>query len=201
MVSIDDSGSETKCWLNYPNEIDQLATEARSSAWKRRIAVLLMGKVGLRASGVLTAKPEGLTYNDEGGFWQLEVKGKNTKENGEGKATRQAYVPDSVHQELDNYAKERDISPSKPFIGASVDSVRRWIREAREPLAESFDDNWAEVSSHDLRRSWANYHLVEEEVNPRVMMDIGGWSSYAALEPYLHKPSSEKIAEEMGGII
>ena len=47
--SIDDSGSQTKVWLDYPEDIDLLASEARKGGWKRRIAVLLMGKVGLRA--------------------------------------------------------------------------------------------------------------------------------------------------------
>ena len=153
-----------------------------------------MGKVGLRASGVTTAKPNGLTYNEDGDYWKLEVKGKNTK--GGEKATRDAYVPAEVKRELENYAKERDIAPSEPYVDASVDSVRRWVREARERLTDD-SDRWQHVSSHDLRRSWATHHLVEKEVNPRVMMEIGGWSSYNAMEPYLTKPSDSKIGEQM----
>ena len=198
-MQIDDSRSDTKVWLSFPDEVDQLARKAREVDWKRRIAVLLMGKVGLRASGVPTAKPQGLTYNDEGDYWQLTVKGKNTK--GGDKATRDAFVPDEVKRELTNYAKERDISPSEPFVDVSTDSVRRWVREAATELAESTgEERWNDVSSHDLRRSWANHHLVEEEVNPRVMMSIGGWSSYNAIEPYLTKPSSSKIGSEMNGL-
>lgn len=121
-MQIDDSDNETKCWLTYPDEIDVLARQAREAGWTRRIAILLMGKVGLRASGVHTAKPQGLAYNEEGDFWQLTVKGKNTK--GGEKATRDAYVPEGVKRELENYAKERDISPSEPYVDASVDSIR-----------------------------------------------------------------------------
>jgi dipeptidase len=117
MVRIDDSGNDVKCWLTYPDEIETLAREAREDDWERRIAVLLMGKIGLRASGVPTARPQGLTYNDEGDYWQLEVKGKNTK-TGE-KATRDAYVPTEVKRELENYAKERDITPSDPYVDVS----------------------------------------------------------------------------------
>jgi integrase len=200
MPEIDDSGSEVKCWLKFPDEVDQLAEQARESGWEREIAIRLMGQVGLRASGVLTAKPEGLNKNEDGEFYQLTVKGKNTKENGDGKATRQAYVPDEMERRLRDYARAEDISPSEPYVDVSVDSIRRWVYEAREPLAEEFDDDWQHVSSHDLRRTWANYHLVEEEVSARVMMDIGGWSSYNAIEPYLHRPSSGKIGEEMNGI-
>ncbi|WP_312912326.1 site-specific integrase [Natronosalvus caseinilyticus] len=197
-MQIDDSGRETKCWLEYPNEIDQLADAAREAGWKRRIAILLMGKVGLRASGVLTANPKGLSYNDNGEYWSLTVRGKNTKDT-DGKATRDAYVPTGVKRELENYAKERDIAPSEPYVDVSVDSVRRWVREAAEELTEE-SERWGDVSSHDLRRSWATYHLVEQEVSPRVMMEIGGWDSYNAIEPYLAKPTPSKIGDELNSI-
>ena len=198
-MQIDDSGSDTKVWLSFPDEVDQLARKAREVDWKRRIAILLMGKVGLRASGVPTAKPQGLTYNDEGEYWQLTVKGKNTK--GGDKATRDAFVPDEVKRELMNYAKERDISPSEPFVDVSTDSVRRWVREAATELTEGTEnERWSHVSSHDLRRSWSTHHLVEKDVGVRVMMEIGGWSSYAAIEPYLAKPTPSKIGAEMNEI-
>lgn len=194
MVRIGDSGDETKCWLDFPDEVEQLADEAREGGWERRIAILLMGKVGLRASGVPTAKPQGLDRNDDGDYWELAVRSKNTK--GGSKATRDAYVPDGVKRELTNFAKERDISPSEPYVDASVDSIRRWVREAREELtAES--DRWQWVSSHDLRRSWATHHLVEEDVSVRVMMEIGGWSDYQSIEPYLTKPTPSKIGDEL----
>ena len=195
--SIDDSGSQVKVWLDYPEDIDDLADEAREGGWQRRIAALLMGKVGLRASGVPSAKPAGLSYNDDGDFWELTVRGKNTK--GGEKTTRQAYVPTDVKRELDNYAKERDIRPSQAYVDVSVDSIRRWIREAAGDLTDS-DERWQYVSSHDLRRAWANHHLVEQEVSVRVMMAIGGWSSYDAIEPYLTQPSSEKIGAELNGL-
>ena len=77
-MQIDDSEKETKVWLSYPDDVEMLADQAHESDWTRRIAILLMGKVGLRASGVPTAKPEGLIYNEKGDYWQLTVKGKNT---------------------------------------------------------------------------------------------------------------------------
>lgn len=194
MVRINDSGDETKCWLDYPDEVEQLADEAREDGWKRRIAVLLMGRVGLRASGVPTAKPQGLKRNDEGDYYQLAVRGKNTK--GGSKATRDAFVPSGVKRELTNFAKERDISPSDSYVDVSVDSIRRWVREARAGLTDR-SERWQGVSSHDLRRSWATHHLVEEEVSVRVMMEIGGWSDYKSIEPYLTKPTPSKIGDEL----
>ncbi|MFC7233545.1 hypothetical protein ACFQMM_23205 [Saliphagus sp. GCM10025308] len=70
--------------------------------------------------------------------------------------------------------------------------------EASANLAdETGNVRWRHVSSHDLRRSWASHYLVDKQVAVRVMMEIGGWSSYDAIEPYLRKPSPEVIGEEM----
>lgn len=33
-------------------------------------------------------------------------------------------------------------------------------------------------------------------MNPRVVMEIGGWDDYQSLEPYLNKPSPETIVGE-----
>lgn len=199
MVRIDDSQDKTKCWLDYPDEVQTLERKAREQDWEREIAIELMVRVGCRASGVLTAKPEGLRWNSEGKYWELEVRGKNTK--GGQKTVRDAYVPERVKENLDRYASERNIADDEPYVDASVSTVRRWVRELTNEIAKGTGNNrWAEVSSHDLRRSWATHHLVEQDVAVRVMMEIGGWSSYEAIEPYLTKPTPQKIGEELTNI-
>lgn len=42
-----------------------------------------------------------------------------------------------------------------------------------------------DMSSHDLRRRFAQRLLVDEGMNPRVVMSVGRWSSFSAIEPYL----------------
>jgi site-specific recombinase XerD len=54
------------------------------------------------------------------------------------------------------------------------------------------------VTCHDLRRSWATYHLVEEGKDVRTMMSVGGWSEYQAIEPYLKEATEARIGEVMG---
>lgn len=49
--------------------------------------------------------------------------------------------------------------------------------------------NFEVVSSHDLRRRFAQRLLVDENMNPRVVMQVGGWDSFAAIEPYLNAPT------------
>ncbi|MFC6863832.1 site-specific integrase [Halomicroarcula sp. GCM10025817] len=196
MVRIDDSEHEVKVWLDYPDEVEQVEEKARSRDWEQEILVQLCARVGCRVSGALTAKPENLRWNSDGEYWEMELKGKNTK--GGVKTVRDAYVPKEVKNNLDRYQSEREIDDSEPYVSKSVDTARRWIREITNELAqETGNERWQHVSSHDLRRSWANHHLVEESVNVRVMMEIGGWSSYQAIEPYLGKPTPSKIGSEM----
>ena len=45
------------------------------------------------------------------------------------------------------------------------------------------------LSSHDLRLYGVHRLLVEERVNPRVVMAIGGWAHFESLTPHLNQPS------------
>ncbi|WP_433634424.1 hypothetical protein [Halomicrococcus sp. NG-SE-24] len=62
------------------------------------------------------------------------------------------------------------------------------------------DDDYRRVSTHDLRRCWANHLLVEENVSPRIVMALGGWSSYDAIEPYLAAPTEANIITSMSEV-
>lgn len=199
MVRIDDSSSKAKCWLDYPNEVEILEEYARERDWKQEIAIQLMSRVGCRASGVLSACPSAIEWNEKGEYWQIEILGKNTK--GGEKTVRDAYLPKSVKENLDRYASERGIGDNEAYVDTSVSTVRRWVRELTDEIAkDTGNERWEAVSSHDCRRSWCTHFLVEEGVAVRVMMEIGGWSSYDAIEPYLTKPTPEKIGEEMDSV-
>lgn len=195
MVRIDDSEDTSKCWLNQ-DEIKLVEEYARREGWEKEIAIQFMAKCGMRASEVEFPKPSKLSWNGKGEYWQMEIYGKNTK--GGNKTLRDAYIPNEVKENLDRFQSERDIRTDERYIDKSIDTVRRWVREITNTIAEEEDrERFRHVSSHDLRRSWATYHLVEKGVNVRVMMEVGGWSSYQAIEPYLGKPTAEKIGEEM----
>jgi len=57
------------------------------------------------------------------------------------------------------------------------------------------DDDFEKVSTYDVRRRFAQRLLVDEQMNPRVVMAVGGWDSFAAIEPYLNAPSENVIDE------
>jgi hypothetical protein len=126
----------------------------------------------------------------------FSVRGKNTK--GGQPKIRDAWMPEEVADDVHKFSRERGLDATEPWVDASTPTVRRWVKEAAEIVAEETnDDRWLEVSSHDLRRSWATYHLVERQVDVRTMMSIGGWSDYSAIEPYLAEPTESRIGEAM----
>jgi integrase len=47
------------------------------------------------------------------------------------------------------------------------------------------DDGWSRLSAHDLRRTWGTL-LVDDEVEPGLVMEWGGWEDWETFrEAYL----------------
>lgn len=197
MVRIDDAKTHPKCWLNpFDEELRRLERAAGAVDWEREIAVQLMGRCGFRADEVNYLGDAELRYSDEGDCWLVEVRGKNTE--GGPPKVRDAWMPADAKENIRRFSRERDCVTKEPWVDAATSTVRRWVKDAAEYVAEEeTGERWREVSSHDLRRSWATYHLVERGVDVRTMMAIGGWSDYSAIEPYLAEPTESKIGESM----
>jgi integrase len=203
-MRIDDSGARVKVWLD-DSDADTLQRTLEKKAWERGIAGLLMLRCGLRSEETTTVTPGDVERAKDGESWLLNVRGKNTK--GGQKTTRKAWLPADVEKGLFNFARERDLNDTEPYLPYTPRTIQNWIRNesgtgAGDVLARDYEqpDDWQHVSSHDLRRHWAHHHLVEERVPVRVMMAIGGWSSYSAIEPYLTEPSETNIIEEMTAV-
>lgn len=208
-MRIDDSGARVKVWLDE-EEADKIVRTLEKRDWERGIAGMLMARVGLRSEETTTVTPGDVERAKDGESWRVKVEGKNTK--GGEKTTRKAWLPDDVEKSLFNFARERDISDDEPYLPVTPRTVQSWITNdhgkdkqgtgAADVLARDSEepDEWEHVSSHDLRRHWAHLHLVEKGVPVRVMMSIGGWSSYSAIEPYLTEPSEKNILESMKAI-
>jgi integrase len=196
MVRVDDSGGVTKCWLDR-EEVAQLEDAAARADWEREIAIQLMGRCGLRADEVHYPGDAELRWSETGEVWLFEVRGKNTR--GGTPKLRDAWMPEAVEANVRRFSRERGRETTESWVQASTSSIRRWVKEAAETVAQEAvqPERWRQVSSHDLRRSWVTYHLVERQVDVRTMMAIGGWSDYSAIEPYLAEPTEGRIGEAM----
>jgi integrase len=183
------SGDEHKVWLT-DGEIEDLRRATNSQ--RDDIIIQLGAFVGLRAFEIPQARPADVTETDSGQY-RLRVRaGKDTSGNG-GKP-RDAYLPDHIERDLQRYQNEHNIAPKDPFIDLKQPGVRAVVkRTARRAADTTGDSDFEKVSTHDLRRRFAQRLLVDEQMNPRVVMAVGGWDSFAAIEPYLNSPSEDVI--------
>lgn len=83
---------------------------------------------------------------------------------------------------------ERVLGGDRDKVNDALD-VTDLNEQAVYDIEETGDEDYQRVSSHDLRRCWANHLLVEEGISPRIVMALGGWSSYDAIEPSLAAPT------------
>lgn len=186
-------------WMSR-EEYRELPREAQS--WEQEIALRLMGDCGLRVAEVLDVTPGNIDRMSDGTHHNLEVvAGKDTTgEYSEGKQ-RETWLPVDLERLIYRYADDEGIDDDELLIDKSKKTLQNWVDNAAERAAErTGDDDYRRVSSHDLRRCWAHHLLVEEGVSPRIVMALGGWSSYDAIEPYLAAPSEENIIESMSQV-
>jgi len=190
------AGDEHKVWLT-DSEIEDLR---RATTSQRDDLIVQLGAfVGLRAFEIPQVRPSDVKETD-GCQYRLRVEaGKDTSGNG-GKP-RDAYLPDSVERDLQRFQNEHNIAPKDPYIDLSQPGVRAVVRRTADRAAEATgDDDFRKVSTHDLRRRFAQRLLVDQQMNPRVVMAVGGWDSFAAIEPYLNAPSEDVIDDAFRGV-
>jgi integrase len=186
-----------KVWLTDP-EIEQLQRAAAS--YRDDIIIQLGAHVGLRAFEMPQIQPRNIKRTDTASATtarRLRVpRGKDTSSSG-GKP-RDAYLPKDVEMALSRYAKRENVAPREPYIDLTERGVRDVVKRTAAAAAdETGDPDYRQVSSHDLRRRFAQRLLVDNDVNPRVVMQIGGWESFEAIEPYLTEPTPEVVNEAL----
>jgi integrase len=170
--------------------------------WEHEIAIRLMGDCGLRRAEVLDVCPAHISRYTDGRHYRLEVVGgkDTTGEYDDGKH-RETWLPVETERIIKRYSQQNDLAPDAPLIDRSPRTLLYWVAQATETAAADTDDeDYYRVSSHDLRRCWANHLLVEEGISPRIVMALGGWSSYDAIEPYLAAPTEENIIDSMSTV-
>ena len=186
-------------WLSR-TEYRQLprATET----YQQEIALKLMGDCGLRVGEVNDVTPGDISRRSDGVNYELEVtSGKDTSGDYSGGKQRETWLPADFESAIHRYTQEKGISDDEPLVPNPKRTIQSWVDRAAEQAAEDTgDSDYKRVSSHDLRRCWANHLLVEENVSPRIVMALGGWSSYDAIEPYLAAPTEGNINRAMSSI-
>jgi integrase len=173
---------------------DELEELRRAAADHRDDLVIQLGSyVGLRAFEIPQVTPGHVRRTDDGEHYRLRVlEGKDTT--GSGGKPRDAYLPSEVEGAIHRFQNAEGLDRDDPLVDLSESGVRAVVKRTAERAADrTGDDDFRHVSSHDLRRRFAQRLLVDEQVNPRVVMAVGGWDSYQAIEPYLSAPTPDVV--------
>jgi integrase len=183
--------TRTKVWMT-DNEIEQLR---RATVGYRDDVIIQLGAfVGLRSFEMPQVCPQHVKRTDSGQYRLRVPEGKDTTGNG-GKP-RDAFLPRDVERDLQRFQNAETIAPDEPYVDLSTRGLRAAVKRTAEAAADQTgDEDFRHVSSHDLRRRFAQRLLVDEEINPRVVMQIGGWDSFQAIEPYLTAPTPDVVDE------
>jgi integrase len=153
-------------WLT-DDELEQVCRTARTT--RDDLIYQLGGYVGFRAFEIPQICPKHVKWSTDGDHYRLRVPhGKDTT--------------------------AESIAPDAPLVDLTERGVRAVVkRTADYAAAATGDDDFRYVSSHDFRRRFAQRLLVDRQMNPRVMMQVGGWDSFQAIEPYLNAPTPEVV--------
>ena len=185
-----------KCWMND----DEIEALRRAAGSRRDDLIIQLGAfVGLRAFEMPQVCPKHVSRAGDGDHYRLRVpRGKDTR-TGEGEP-RDAYLPADVERDLYQFQRDEQFDADDPYIDLTTRGVRAAVKRTAEAAAERTGDaDFRDVSSHDLRRRYAQRLLVDEQMNPRVVMEVGGWSSYDAIKPYLNSPTEDVINDAFDG--
>jgi len=197
-MRLDSTGArdQYKVWMT-DDEIDELRRAAAS--YRDDIIIQLGGYVGLRAFEILQVQPRHIKETQQGHYRLRVPEGKDTT--GNGGNPRDAYLPDSVERDLQQFQNAENIAPKDPFVDLTERGVRAVVKRTAEAAADATGkEDFRHVSSHDLRRRFAQRLLVDKNMNPRVVMEVGGWDSFDAIEPYLNSPTPDVVDDAFESI-
>ncbi|RJS96554.1 site-specific integrase [Halococcus sp. IIIV-5B] len=162
--------------------------------YRRRFALMLMGECGLRSHEVLDFTPGHIQQMDAD-----EVLYKLRIPHGKGDKPRETVIPNDLRNEIVMFANMNDVDDDAPLVDVTKRTLRNWVRKAADSRPTD-DEGWHHVGTHDLRRSWAG-RLVDSDVSPLVIMELGGWEDYATFrDHYLNELSDRVIASEVAEI-
>ena len=187
---------EYKVWLT-DSEIEDLRRAAGS--YRDDVIIQLGAFVGLRAFEIPQIQPRHIKTTDSGQYRLRVPSGKDTT--GGGGKPRDAFLPPDVERDLQQFQNVQNVAPREPFVELKQRGVRAAVKRTADAAADATgDDDFRRVSSHDLRRRYAQRLLVDHNMNPRVVMQVGGWDSFAAIEPYLNAPTPEVVDDAFADI-
>ncbi len=162
------ASDDKKVWLS-DDEVQSLIDHTDDT--EKRIAYSLGAYCGLRSFEWLDVRASHVVDTDAGTMLRVP--------HGKGDKYRETPCPTELAtmiRTVGEYNEGTIISVT------STRSLRRWMERTRQELyEETGEEGWLDLTTHDLRRTWAT-QLSESDVDPLVVLDWGGWND---LETFL----------------
>lgn len=180
-----------KVWLEE-SEVEDMLVELQDT--QRHIGIGLGVRCGLRSKEWLDVCPRHVIDGDSGPMLRVW--------DGKGSKYRQTPIPTDLAAMI-RAAGDFNGGPDTPVLDVtSTRSLRRWVNDVGRRMAEKTDDpGWLELSTHDLRRTWATT-LADHDVDPLIALSWGGWEDLetfrehyeGAYSPAAHRRNREKVS-------
>lgn len=173
-------------WLSL-EEVNQLIAAAGDT--RRTMAISLGARSGLRSKEITEVTPADIVDTEAGPRVRVW--------HGKGDKYRETPLPTDLVSTINAYADVAELEPDDTLVNASTRTLERWVHQAGDRLrAETQDEGWKYVTPHDLRRTWGTL-LVEDDVEPGIIMEWGGWEDWETFrEHYLGAYSMKKQKQE-----
>ncbi|MFT4904118.1 MAG: PAS domain S-box-containing protein [Natronomonas sp.] len=158
---------------------------------RERLVVRLAAEAGVRPAEQVQLRPSDVDRRHfEGAVTHfLAVRDED------GSTARRTHLPANLAHKIDEYAATTGTDPDARLIDVTPRRVQMLVSEVSTRVAEhTGDDRFEGLSSEDLRRYFARRLLVEEDVDPRVVREVGGWERLAALDPYVEPADDSDVA-------
>jgi len=164
-----------------------------AETYRKALVVRLIGEAGLRTAELVRLRPEDVrSAEDRSSGALLDVRSES------GERDRIAYLSADLRRSLDRYVESNEIDADEPVIGVSPRRVQMLVSEVAGRAADrSGDGRLADVTPVDLRAHFARTLLVEDGVDPRVVLSVGGWESFESFDRVLGAVDEATIAAEL----
>jgi len=134
----------------------------------------------------------------EGDRWVCTVEAKDSTDREAETRPRAVYIPNDIMDDVNRHVEEHNIDPGDRLFKCSTRTIQRDVkRSANHAATKTGDEDYQEVSSHDLRRYFATHLLFRHQVPPPVVRVLGGWKSDDAMFEYLVLPD-DVLFERLG---
>lgn len=99
---------------------------------------------------------------------------------------RISWVPWSLYEDVQQYCDDEGIGPNDEIFDIGKDWLGKLVKKAANDAAVATGNpDYEHIRTHDFRAYYATHMIRRLGVDKHIVMEMGGWGSEKAIEPYL----------------